>query len=161
MCKKIIQYIRLKQTKQTGKTTREYLSISLGLTPKRLFKFFGGTAVNRWRLVVKCPGILPMDADDRPPGWWWPTPSMEPEVWATGVIFDPTISSRTSYWKTMTKNISYYNQLLCKKQNLHFQMWHLLFKKKTNKQTKWQFKISFSEIFKFNETHKFNLQYLN
>lgn len=35
------QYIKLKQTKQTGNTTLEYLSISLGLTPNNLFGFFG------------------------------------------------------------------------------------------------------------------------
>lgn len=35
-CRYMIQYIRLKQTKQTGNTMREYLSISDGVMPRSL-----------------------------------------------------------------------------------------------------------------------------
>lgn len=109
MCMKMIQYIRLKQTKQTGNTTRLYLSMSDGLTPNKLFRFFGGELCRGRRcagvsipdrpevtfIVPTCLPLSPMTAPAAPPPLPDPVPpEVPPPVMANA--FDPTISIRIS-----------------------------------------------------------------
>lgn len=73
-----------KLTKQTGNTTREYLSMSDGLTPNRLLSFLGGECWTTLRPGVEvaiervcmawwsrwCGGVAWLAAPDIG-GWWW------------------------------------------------------------------------------------------
>lgn len=82
----------MKQTKHTGNTTLEYLSISEGLTPNKLFKFFGGIGVILWKFVTCVEGRF-MEEERQAGlifsigGWDWATAE---------VVFEPIISNLTS-----------------------------------------------------------------